>query len=291
MASKSTVAIVVCVAILLIAAIVLIASSPRAEPRVTINSSPRAEPTVTIYQTGFSSDPGWTTNNPSHYHWDSVSGTYYSAQVDGAEDYAFILLPGLDPSRTWRLEYDIKPILFDWAGNSRLMLSDAAMRAPGADNQEITLDFNRGSEPQGQTPSIYSGFGHGHLEGSGHFLGSRFSTGQWYHALIEWSPSIGKLLGRVTIKETGALLGEKTFSFTGSFHTIDRLAMTTVGDKSYAPGARGIAYYDNIVVSQRVSGGVIPKPLSLVFMGIAFVGVVAIRLRRWRKGKATQPRD
>jgi hypothetical protein len=109
--------------------------------------------------------------------------------------------------------------------------------------------------------------------------------------LIEWSPSIGKLLGRVTIKETGALLGEKTFSFTGSFHTIDRLAMTTVGDKSYAPGARGIAYYDNIVVSQRVSGGVIPKPLSLVFMGIAFVGVVAIRLRRWRKGKATQPRD
>jgi hypothetical protein len=169
------------------------------------------------------------------------------------------------------------------------LLSDAAMTAPGADNQEITLDFNSGD--QGQTPSIYSGFGHGHLEGSGHFIGCQFSNGQWYHALVEWSPSIGQLLGRVTIKETGALLGERTFSFTGSFDTIDRLAMTTVEDNWYCPGARGFAYYDNIVVSQGVSGGVIPEPFSLAFMGSAFVGVVALRLRKWRKGKASQDRD
>ena len=45
-------------------------------------STGTAENCQTIYQTDFSSDPGWITSNPTYYHWDPSSETYYADQYN-----------------------------------------------------------------------------------------------------------------------------------------------------------------------------------------------------------------
>src|SRR5512144_1326413 len=77
-----------------------------------------------VYETDFASDPGWVTNNPARFHWE-VTETFYSEQIDASEDYCYVPLPGLAPGRSWRVEYDIYPIGYTWAGNGRVSLTDA----------------------------------------------------------------------------------------------------------------------------------------------------------------------
>jgi hypothetical protein len=45
---------------------------------------------IVIYQTDFSSDPGWTTNSPSHYYWDVSREMYYFETEGGTNGYSFI---------------------------------------------------------------------------------------------------------------------------------------------------------------------------------------------------------
>jgi hypothetical protein len=59
---------------------------------------------------------------------------------------------------------------------------------------------------------------------------------------------------------------------------------------AYVLGGQGPEVYAKDRVAMLVSQP-IPEPFSLAFMGSAFVGVVAIRLRKWRKGKKAQHMD
>ena len=82
---------------------------------VAANAS--ADQWQTVYQTEFSSM--WDTNNSTHYNLESE--TLHATSVDGANDYAYALVPGMGGgARALRLEYDIKPDSYDWSGNSRL---------------------------------------------------------------------------------------------------------------------------------------------------------------------------
>jgi len=36
----------------------------------------------TIYETDFSTDPGWTTNNPAYFYWDGTDSTYFACQYN-----------------------------------------------------------------------------------------------------------------------------------------------------------------------------------------------------------------
>jgi len=54
---------------------------------------------------------------------------------------------------------------------------------------------------------------------------------------------------------------EGTALVSGQFVGIDRIAMLSVGD-DYAPGAEGVSYIDNIVVSQ------VPEPGTILLVGL-----------------------
>jgi len=98
---------------------------------------------TTIYDENFSSDPGWVSNNPANYYWDSGAGNFFERQVDASGEYAYKLLPDLTQGFHWKLEFDIQPLSNTGAGNRRLSLTSSDMVVSGTPSQPfITLDFN-----------------------------------------------------------------------------------------------------------------------------------------------------
>lgn len=247
----------VCVLALAASMCLVTGGCPDGTGRVNLTNTPGVDKTypaiglpssqwTTVYSTDFSSDPRWITNNVFHYHWDSSSGTFYLEQVDGANDYTYKVLPGLTSGVACQIEYDIKPISHGWASNSRVSLTTSSNSAAGS-SPYLTMDFNRGD--QGCTPSILWRDAQGR-GGYVHFYGNSLAEGVWYHVLLDWNPASHALYGKVTLRDTGSLLGERTAAVSGDFAGVDRLALSTVDD-GYAPGATGKAYIDNITVRQK----------------------------------------
>ena len=42
----------------------------------------------TVYETDFSTDPGWETNNPARYYWDVTSQTYFTDNYTNSQEWA-----------------------------------------------------------------------------------------------------------------------------------------------------------------------------------------------------------
>lgn len=227
-----------------------------------------------VYQEDFSSDPGWTTNNPAHYFWDSSTQTYYQESIDASNEYSYKMLPGFQAGNRWRLEYDLLPVNFDWAGDARLSFADSDLDTwPGEGKypQYVTVNFAR-VDP-GYIPYIAWVTSEGNFGGK-EYLSNPFTPGIWYNILLDYDPATGELYTLMKERDTATLLLEDTLLVTGTFTSgIDRLAMSTVGD-NYAPGATGISYIDNITVSQ------IPAPGAIILVGIGTGLVGWLRRRR-----------
>jgi len=60
---------------------------------------------VVLYKTDFSENPGWMTNSPSRYYWDSDREMYHFRTEGGTNGYAYVPLRYDDQSFT--LDYDV----------------------------------------------------------------------------------------------------------------------------------------------------------------------------------------
>jgi hypothetical protein len=225
-----------------------------------------AENWTVVYQTDCSADPGWTTNNSAHFYWDSATQTFFQSQKNGSEEYAYKLLPSsLESGEKWRLDYDIKVTSENWAANAGVAIIDShTSHQVGA---QMMLDFAH--IDAGYRPFL-------EWRGDQAEFSASYSLNHWYHALLQWDPTTGTLYGRVSDRDTGALLSEKSVSGLGTFSGIDRVAMTTV-DHTYATGMVATAYLDNITVSQTPE----PATLSLLALG----GAALLRRKRATEGK------
>jgi hypothetical protein len=228
-----------------------------------------------VYQTDFSADPGWTTNNAAHYSWNSATGSYYEYQKNGSEEYAFHTLSGLLTGEKRRLEFDVNPVSNGWAANISLGLYDSDMST--VNPCYTTLTFARIDAGLRLFLEWATASGSGQAE----FSGPSFDQNQWYHGLLEWTPSTGTLYGRVTHVSDDSLVGEKTVTGLGLVTGIDRLAISTV-DHTYASGAVAYGYIDNVVVSQTPEAAPVPEPVTMVAL-LGGIGCLGGYLRRRRR--------
>ncbi len=72
--------------------------------------SANTEKTV-IYETNFSTDPGWTTNNPSRYYWNAEKAGYHYLEEGGTGGYAFF--PIDYNGESFSFEFNITPMITD----------------------------------------------------------------------------------------------------------------------------------------------------------------------------------
>lgn len=83
-----------------------------------------------IYQTAFSSDPHWTTNNPSSDYWDPSSGRYHFSIEPSTGNYAYTPIDNMEGPFTF--EYDVVLDRVDDGATFRFGVTGAEM------------DFNKG---------------------------------------------------------------------------------------------------------------------------------------------------
>ncbi len=203
-----------------------------------------------IYQEDFSSEPGWVTNNSARYYRHAGSGTYYGQLVDGSQEYSYRLLPTLDEGSNWRFEYDYYPVSIQYPGDRRLSLLSPDMMGwdiydPPISAITLNFQYNLGGSQLRPRLQWTDSAGNGDVWSS---FGS-YTNGQWYRSIVEYHPVSGTLNASVVRRSDGTLVGQTTAHVPGPITSIDRIAISTVGD-DYEAGAVGIGYYDNITVSQ-----------------------------------------
>jgi hypothetical protein len=219
-----------------------------------------------VYQTDFSSDPGWIISPGSNFGWDPGGQRYHIQSSDGGNQYAYVLLP-VQPISTCKLEYDIEVTHLDWAGDARFGLGDPDMDV----FQPSTwyADYWNGDRGNSAILEYHSESSQGRLGDNYAFL-FELSTEQnkvVYHNIITYDGTTQTLIWQAL--RNGTVVFEEQRTGVGNFVGMDRLYSSSIGD-NYAPGAMGEAYIDNVVFS-------IPEPATLLLLGL---GGLILRKRR-----------
>ncbi len=232
----------------------VVLSSPHAkaaelvwEPTTSLQSnrvSPAEEPWQAVYQSDFSTEPGWTTNSPQNFYWNQADGTYYFKRTNGAEQYAYKTIP-FDPGASYELEFDVYMMRCDWAASHFLGLGDSDMSIQTATTWLVSYH----KVDQGQTATLIYYDSEGGFYHPGGAQPAPFQLNTWYHNAAAYDRTAGTLSLRVTKVSDGSLVGEVELTSVGGFAGVDRLYMSSV-THVYATGAIAEGYIDNLVLRE-----------------------------------------
>ncbi len=239
-----------CISLLVAACLVMVVLPVQAE-------SAGSSPVKVIYQTPFSSDPHWTTNNPSSDYWDPSGGMYHFSLEPSTGNYAYIPIDSMEGSFTF--EYDVT---FD-------RVDDGAAFRFGVTGTE--MDFNKG-------PNVISMFSNGkhenimslHLVTVGNremevnsqsddeltsgtiaYKGStvRFELNKTYHVTITYDDDRKITIMQVSDKASGDEIWSYFINTVGDVRNMNRIYLGSRGDYgSMNVYARG--YIDNVRLTQ-----------------------------------------
>jgi hypothetical protein len=232
---------IVTMVILSVAIILLFLSSV---PVMADNQVP-AQEKVNIYQTDFTTNPNWQTNNPSRYYWDSEKQMYHYLVQGGTGGYSFV--PVNYDNGPFTLEYDWYPLLTD---------KDTTFQF-GMGSQE--MDITRGTNVLSMFP--YKKYGklmslqvisdtNNKLEvNSAHesYNGPtiNFDDNQSYHVMIRYSKELQNADMKVSYLNNKTTVWSSFLNLGTELHTMNRLYISSVGDYGNMSGfAEG--YIDNV---------------------------------------------
>ena len=213
-----------------------------------------------IYQTDFSTDPGWTTDQPANYYWDAASQTYHiqpEHHYPGYQPsrYAYTLLPEAIEG-SFELRWDIKPTRCDWSIGIYFGIRDENLRLGSHDIQAVF------GNPDG---------GHMYGAGANGACGPAYQDTyvgwavQWYTCKLTYDA--GTQMMTFDIRDQGSASSIWTCTMPvpcGLTNDLKYLGTSSggIGDNGTYPGinpwAVAEAYIDNVVLSVPAVGPVIP---------------------------------
>jgi len=196
-----------------------------------------------VYQTDFSSDPGWITSWPDRYVWDPATGTYCFSHIMYTYSYVPI---AYDPTLKYKLEFDINLTQCEWGSYFNLGLWDADMLTKGPTHWHVRYHH----VDEGNSACIV--YCTNDLSGGGDSPIIPFALNTWYHNKAIYDPTSDMFTLEITRKDDGVLLGTYTLAAVGEFLNIERLGISctqsTYGDRLQA------GCIDNVVLY------VVPEP-------------------------------
>ncbi len=206
-----------------------------------------AQEKVVLYSTDFSSNPGWTTNNPSRYYWDN--GRYHYETEGGTNGYSFIPIDYDNGDLV--LEYDITPVTTSKDGAFRFGVTSNEMDISRGTN--VLSIFENGKYGRLMELRVIDQNNHIHSAMSYYtsYCGSQkdcetkqFLDNTTYHVVMRYNDGLQNADLKVTEKATGEFLWGYFVQIGQDLHFLKRLAITTKGD--YVTGNYAEGYIDNV---------------------------------------------
>ena len=224
-----------------------------------------------VYSTDFSSDPGWVTDNPQDYYWDSNMQAYFARVRNDSpayhpNRYFYTLLP--DGLASFHLNWDMQVTRVEWSSCVTFGLFDSNLSRGG---QNLYVIFGR-SDP-GRFLGLYANGASGQAYDEG--PKNAWSVNTWYTCDLVYNADT--TTARLTVAETGAttlLCTVELLAPAGFTNDLKYLggSLNGVGDSGYAGFNRWAvneAYIDNVALT--------PEPATLSLLALGGLAVVARR--------------
>jgi hypothetical protein len=242
-----------------------------------------AETWTTVYQNDFASDPGWVTDNPQDYYWDSNMQAYFARVRNDSpayhpNRYFYTLLP--DGLASFNLSWDAKVTRDEWSSCVNFGVSDSNLKGiNGGIGQNICVNFGQSDVGRWFAIDASGASGEAHAEGPY----NAWSVNTWYTCDLVYNAHTST--ARLTLEETGAktLICTVNLLVPGGFTSDLKYlggSRNRAGDSGYVGWSQWAvdeAYIDNVVLQT-------PEPATLSLLAL---GGLALLRRRGRI--ATRP--
>jgi hypothetical protein len=191
--------------------------------------STAAKEKVIIYQTNFSSNPSWVTNNPTRYYWDAQKQLYHYVVQGGTGGYAYV--PVQYDNVPFTLEYDWYPIHTD--------KDTAFWFGLGSEEMDVTRGTNILSEFPNKKYGKIMGLqvisqNNNKLEvtSSHDSYGGptiNFDDNQTYHVIIRYNKDLQNADIKVNYIDNQTVLWGYYLNLGQDLHYMDRLFISSIG--------------------------------------------------------------
>jgi len=246
--------------ILAVAGLLVLAITP--VPAATITQD------QVLYQTTFTTDPGWTTNSMKSFYWVPDKGVYSYAIEPGNGGNAYVQVAGY-PGGSFTLEYDVTPTSTPENTAFRLGFSTQEMdRTKGtiALSEFTNAKYGRLMWIRAVTPSNRLFEVSSQANSYGEKTGAptvNFVDNHTYHVTLDYDDDQTTLTMRVIDKTAITNLWSYYLTTKESLKGMSYIVIGTVGDYS-APGNYATGYIDNVRLT-------IPKTVTVPDTTIAVV--------------------
>ena len=220
-------------------------------------------PTV-IYQTTFSTDPKWETNNPSSDYWDSSLGMYHFAIEPSTQGYAYI--PVEYDRGPFTMEYDVIFNQLDSDAMFRFGFSGAEMdqnkgpmvltkftnakfgqimwlRVVTPGNKMVEVNSQKGDTLSSPPPNYYDG------------PTVKYEINKTYHVVVDYDAANEILTMKVSEKTSGKDIWSYFINTDEDLHGMNRLYLGSKGDYGMM-GIYAKGYIDNVRLTVPVTAAV-----------------------------------
>lgn len=204
---------------------------------------------VVIYQTTFTTNPGWITNSPRTYYWVPEQGIYHYEIEPSSGAYAYIDVDY--PNGPFTLEFDLTPLETVDRSAFRLAFSTKEMdRTKGTialseftNGKNGRLMWIRAVTPSNKLYEVSSdSFSYGEKTGAKRV---NFVDGRTYHVVLQYDDVRTTLTMRVIDKPTNNEIWGYFLNVNEDLKGMSRIVIGPVGDYSnMGPVAKG--YIDNV---------------------------------------------
>ena len=198
------------------------------------------------YSDVFSADPGWSTNAPGLFYWDSGTGTYVATQVNvnGGGNYSYHDVGPVGTS--FSLGWDINLSSVDYGSGLTFGIFDTDLDSQTASYAKV--EFTRADQGRFAVLGYMDAWGNNSHSDYISTPSAQFSLDTWYHVNMQYNEFAGTLSADITERATGSPLTSLSLSGLASLRSdVAYVGSSNVRTGNFqVPGAQTVGQFDNV---------------------------------------------